>query len=463
MSLFIDLVETFDFTTLTRKQYSEKIDALLNRFPRFKKDCRYRTVLPQKLAKSADDYISIRLCTKGRVPIHGIYAKMDLNLVAVCVQGIVFALDSTDFHASFVPDLVFRKVYLGIQHTPLAVTRTVSYTKETMCCAISTLSLGYSPQKKFQWCNAIVLLAGITSQAARFTEMKRHIEHGINVVIFGRGGFYPESALLGIFSRWNKISKAVRRGECPYIFTSYIQNGRSTEPCPRTVSEESSGWMTLSLINDKDRAKREKLKRVKNEWDEKRKRKRIKRKREEKRKRKHDIRILKKDYNMNFLMKMTNNKRLWESIKVSHGFWYGSVDTSQYEVFSAKCLLRPTQIARDDKHLVSALPPLYRLKVVLQVQTSRAFNFPVVKNIWNGRLLAFSREVRLFVQLGCGRVAGANGATCLPLQFITTRTQTQHFRGNARYYEILEFFRTTFQHQGLTAVGMKAKGLLIKI
>lgn len=123
MSLFIDLVETFDFSTITSEEYSEKIDGLLNRFPKFKKDCRYRTVLPQKFAKSADDYISIKLCTKGRVPIYGIYAKMDLNLVAVCVQGIVFALDTPgDFHASFVPDLKFRKVYLGIQHTSLAGT-----------------------------------------------------------------------------------------------------------------------------------------------------------------------------------------------------------------------------------------------------------------------------------------------------------------------------------------------------
>lgn len=122
MSLFIDLVESFDFSTITTEEYSEKIGALLDRFPKFKKDRRYRTVLPQKLAKSADDYISIKLCTQGRVPIYGIYAKMDLHLVAVCVQGIVFALDTSDFHASFVPHLKFRKVYLGIQHTPLAGT-----------------------------------------------------------------------------------------------------------------------------------------------------------------------------------------------------------------------------------------------------------------------------------------------------------------------------------------------------
>lgn len=271
------------------------------------------------------------------------------------------------------------------------MTGTVSYTKETMCCAISTLSLGYSPQKKFHWCNAILLLTGITSQAARFTEMKRHVESGLNVEIIGRGGFFPDSKVLGVFSRWNKISKAIRSGECPFIFTAYIRNGRSTKPSTRTVSEEFMGWMTLSLINDKDRTKREKIKRIKNEWDEKRKRKRIKRKREEKRKRKHVIRLVKKDSNMYFQKKKTNNKRFWESIKASHGFWYGSVDISQNKVSSAKCVLRPTQIVRDDRFLLSAVPPLYRLKVVLQFQTTRSFNLPVVKNIWNGGLLAFSK------------------------------------------------------------------------
>lgn len=221
--------------------------------------------------------------------------------------------------------------------------------------------------------------------------MKRHVENGLDVEIIGRGGFFPDSKVLGVFSRWNKISKAIRSGECPFIFTSYIRNGRSTKPSTRTVSEEFMGWMTLSLINDKDRTKREKIKRIKNEQDEKRERKRIKRKREEKRKRKHIIRLLKSDFNMNFQKKKTNNKRLWESIKASHGFWYGSVDTSQNKVSSAKCLLKPTQIVRDEIFLVSAVPPLNRLKVVLQIQTTCAFNLPVMRNIWSGDLLAFSR------------------------------------------------------------------------
>ncbi|KAK1357879.1 hypothetical protein POM88_051135 [Heracleum sosnowskyi] len=121
MSSFIDNVETFDLTTLEFDTYSDKIDGLLQRFPKYEKDDSFRTVLPDKMIKAADDYVSIKFCTRGRYPIHGIYNRRDLNLIAICVEGnVMYALDDCDLHPSFVPDLKVHKICLGIQHTPLA-------------------------------------------------------------------------------------------------------------------------------------------------------------------------------------------------------------------------------------------------------------------------------------------------------------------------------------------------------
>lgn len=398
MSLFIDLVETFDLRTLSSYTYSKKIEGLINRFPRFKKDCRYHTVLPQKLAQTADDYMSIKLCTAGRVPVYGIYNRNDVHLVGVCVGGTVFALHHpcNDLHPSFVPDLKFRKVDFGIQNTPFAVTETVSYTKESICSAISTFSLGYTPEKKNEWCNAIVLLVGITSQAVRFYEMKCSVKIGLQTTVYDDRGIYPDSRILGLINRWNKISKAIRRGEGPYFFTYYKTNRRF---CPAMVCEQSSGKLTLSVISDKGRTKRDTLRRTNAKCDEKRVRKRIKWKRMEKKNLKHVIRILRMEPSRNIWKEKTKNKRLWESLNNSHGYWYGSVDALDFEVASVKCLLRPNSAFIDNRYLLSASSPLDRLKAVLQLKITRASVLVVVKNIWNGSgLLSFSRGKSLIFE-----------------------------------------------------------------
>lgn len=121
MSRFIDLVETFDFSTETFYTYGQKIEGLLKRFPKYENDDNFRTVLPHKFGLTADDYVSVKLCTTGRYPIHGIYSRRDFDLVGVCVPGnIMYALDHCDLHPSLVPDLNVRKLRLGIQDSDLA-------------------------------------------------------------------------------------------------------------------------------------------------------------------------------------------------------------------------------------------------------------------------------------------------------------------------------------------------------
>lgn len=121
MSRFIDLVETFDFTALSFDTYGEKIDGLLERFPKLEKNDKFRIVLPSKFLRTADDYVSIKFCITGRHPIYGIYNRRDLDLVGVCVHGdVMYGLDDFDLHPSFVPDLKVHKLCLGINYTPLA-------------------------------------------------------------------------------------------------------------------------------------------------------------------------------------------------------------------------------------------------------------------------------------------------------------------------------------------------------
>ncbi|KAK1358032.1 hypothetical protein POM88_051288 [Heracleum sosnowskyi] len=219
MSRFIDLIETFDFTSLDYGSYGEKIDDLVKRFPKYENDDRFRTVLPNKFNKTVDDYVSMKFCIKGRYPIYGIYSRRDFNLVGVCVHGnIMYALDDCDLHPSFVPDLNVRKLYLGIQYTPLATRETLNYTKKCMRSAISTLSLGYTPQKKNEWCEAVVLLTGMTSQAVRFCKMKDHVQSGLLYTTARDtaehdGRYVLDVSDIALQNRWNKVSKAIRRRE----------------------------------------------------------------------------------------------------------------------------------------------------------------------------------------------------------------------------------------------------------
>ncbi|KAK1358111.1 hypothetical protein POM88_051367 [Heracleum sosnowskyi] len=491
MSRFIDLVETFDFTTLRNITYREKIDGLLKRFPKYDNDERFRTVLPHKFPKTADDYVSMKLCTRGRYPIYGIYDKRDLNLVAVCVEGnIMYALDDCDLHASLVPDLNVRKLHLGIQDSDLATRETPSFTKAFMCSAISTLSLGYTPEKKSEWCEAIVLLTGMTTQAVRFHKMKRHIIGGLRYVkaydLMSYDGRYEQNDMnMALQSRWNKISKALRRGELPLIFSYYTNYGyyNNNALCHYLAHT------TVSLINDKDKRKREKFKRRTKRWNgplgnsiRKRKEERTRRcimEREEKR-----------------IMQEKDNK----FSEKMHGFWCGSVDTFKYEVHSVDCLARQCHVVR--AFASATRPP--DLQDVLQVRTNLDFIYLALKDILkDGGLMAFfqalrvpmhreivdcrrrvfraaadfypiakrhkvsnslknlsldhfgiskekivpekviwNRDTRQFVQ--GRRIWGANGACDYPLQCITTRMQAQNSNVNVGHSEIssLVFWRT---------------------
>ncbi|KAK1358106.1 hypothetical protein POM88_051362 [Heracleum sosnowskyi] len=98
-----------------------------------------------------------------------------------------------------------------------------------MCSAISTLSLGYAPEKKNEWCESIVLLTGMTTQAVRFHVMRSHIQAALRSLRTSDsttcGGRFEQANInLAMQSRWNKISKAFRRGEDPYIFSYYMNS-----------------------------------------------------------------------------------------------------------------------------------------------------------------------------------------------------------------------------------------------
>ncbi|KAL1812647.1 hypothetical protein ACET3Z_022712 [Daucus carota] len=59
-------------------------------------------------------------------------------------------------------------------------------------------------------------------------------------------------------------------------------------------------------------------------------------------------------------------------------------------------------------------------------------------------------EPGAFVQLGCGTISGALGATCVyPLQVIRTRMQAQHSNADAAYSGMSDVFKRTLQHEGL--------------
>ncbi|KAK1358300.1 hypothetical protein POM88_051556 [Heracleum sosnowskyi] len=389
MSSFIDLVETFDFTNLAYESYCEKIDGLLKRFPVYEKDDRFQTVLPSEFLRTADDYFSIKFCVIGRYPIYGIYNKRDLDLVGVCVEGdVMYALDDCDLHPSFVPDLQLHKLSLGIQYTPLATRETLNYTRKCMCSAISTLSLGYTPQKKNDWCEAIVLLTGMTSQAVRFPVMKYHVAGGLGYrTAHGMehdGRYMLFANYKALQNRWNKLSRAIRRGEYPYFYSHYNDIGQYSVSSVTDYRPE----YYVSLINDKDKTRKQKFRRKLDKWNgplgndiRKHEEESIRR---NALKRKAKQIALKKDNTV---------------LESMHGFWCGSVDNFKHQVASVKCLPRPAQMFRDSRYLPSATPPLDHLKVVLQVQTNLASTLPVVKNIWNeGGLLALFRGTSMVIE-----------------------------------------------------------------
>lgn len=251
-----------------------------------------------------------------------------------------------------------------------------------MCSAISTLSLGYTPQKKNEWCEAVVLLTGITSHAVRLSFMKHHVRAGVlcrkaHYSFSFNGRYELASVLMATQNRWNKISNAIRRGKYPYVVSFYDRaGGYSTYIICETLAR-----IDVSLINDRDKTKREKSRRRINRWNGPLGN--IQRKREE-----EAHRRLYLEREAKRIMKIMDN----HSSERMHGFWYGSLDTFKYEVACVNRLTRLAQIVGDNRLLVSATCHLAQLKDVLQAQRTLASVFVAVQNIWNqSGLLAFFR------------------------------------------------------------------------
>ncbi|KAK1369562.1 hypothetical protein POM88_035654 [Heracleum sosnowskyi] len=248
MSLFIDLVETFEMCGLTGKMYTEKIDYLLMRFPQYDGNVHYKIALPHKYPKTADDYLSMKFCAIGRLPVYGIFNKRDLQLIAVCVQGTLFAIDDCDLDPNLVPDLHFHKLDLGIPHSSLAVSQTLSCTKTSICSAISTLSLGYTPQKKDEWTDAFVLLTEITTHAVRFSCIKYHVNCGLYTK--GDAQNLPGMTSLRLPRLWNQLSNAIRTNTYPF---NYKYSAAEDGLYFRGVVNKFNAQCVVSLINNSDK------------------------------------------------------------------------------------------------------------------------------------------------------------------------------------------------------------------
>lgn len=85
-----------------------------------------------------------------------------------------------------------------------------------MCFAVSMLSLGYTPGRKDEWNDAVVLLRVMNTQAAGFS----------NVLDDVQSGFYemadavnlPHTSILILQANWSKILKAISKDKLPYHF-----------------------------------------------------------------------------------------------------------------------------------------------------------------------------------------------------------------------------------------------------
>lgn len=259
MSRFIDVVESFEIRAMKAQTYREKIVGLLESFPKFERDERYRIVLPHKNPKAADDYVSMKFCLRGRPPVYGIYNRRDLELIAVCVKGILYAIDDCDLDPNLVPDLAYVRLNLGIGQSSLLVSKNLSYTKSAMCAAVSMLSLGYTPGKKDEWTDAVVLLTGMTTQAVRLSVMLDHVNSGF----YEMADIYnvPHVSVLSLQANWSKISKAIREDKLPYLFEyyDYDEDGK-INICRGQVTSCGTGY-ELRLIDDADRTEEKKVRR----------------------------------------------------------------------------------------------------------------------------------------------------------------------------------------------------------
>lgn len=76
--------------------------------------------------------------------------------------------------------------------------------------------------------------------------------------------------------------------------------------------------------------------------------------------------------------------------------------------------------------------------------------YETLKDLSKKYILQDGVEAGPVVQLGCGTISGALGATCVyPLQVVRTRMQAQQSNADTPYQGMADVFRRTFQHEGL--------------
>lgn len=114
-----------------------------------------------------------------------------------------------------------------------------------MCYAISTLSLGYTQEKKNEWTEAILLLEGMTTHAVRLKPMKTVVGWGL--YLEGDAENIPAMYCLRIMNIWGQISEAIREGEDSFFYQYYDKNGvlRSSLMLQHLID------YTVALVNDK--------------------------------------------------------------------------------------------------------------------------------------------------------------------------------------------------------------------
>ncbi|KAL4652915.1 hypothetical protein ACB092_01G265900 [Castanea dentata] len=76
--------------------------------------------------------------------------------------------------------------------------------------------------------------------------------------------------------------------------------------------------------------------------------------------------------------------------------------------------------------------------------------YETLKDLSKKYILQDGVEPGPVVQLGCGTISGALGATCVyPLQVVRTRMQARQSNADTAYKGMADVFRRTFQHEGL--------------
>ncbi|KAK1392465.1 hypothetical protein POM88_011521 [Heracleum sosnowskyi] len=121
---------------------------------------------------------------------------------------------------------------------------------------VSTLSLGYTLDKKVECPDAFVLLRGITTQTVRFSRMQSHVLTGFYLT--PDAPHVPHPICLSLLPKWRDVSKSIREGKSTYSYNYYDYDDdkiRSFGVC------EFYSANSVQLIDDGDRTKGKKFRR----------------------------------------------------------------------------------------------------------------------------------------------------------------------------------------------------------